>query len=173
MDRAAEAGEQESERSAMATWAELEAGAPELAAAGRRLLYGRGDGEALLATVRGGDAPRIHPVSVGVVGGRLYTFLIARSPKRIDLESDGRYALHTHVDPDAPREFSVRGRAQVVRAEDIRVAVAAQWPFTVDEAYTLFELSIQAALLGDRNSPDEWPPRYTSWSRPSADSLAK
>lgn len=150
----------------MATWAEFEAAAPEVAAAGRRLVYGRGDGEALLATVRAEDPPRIHPVNVGIIGGGLYTFVIARSAKRIDLESDGRYAMHTHVDPAAPSEFSIRGRATAVDAEDTRAAVAAHWPFTVDETYRLFELSVEAALLGDRSSPDEWPPRYSSWSEP-------
>jgi hypothetical protein len=42
----------------MATWADLERDAPALAAEGRRLLYARGDGEALLATVRGDEPPR-------------------------------------------------------------------------------------------------------------------
>jgi hypothetical protein len=56
------------------TWGEFEAGAPELAAAGRRLIHSRGDGEALLATVRDGQEPRIHPINVGIVGEHLYLF---------------------------------------------------------------------------------------------------
>jgi hypothetical protein len=92
------------------TWSDLEAAAPNLATEGRRLIYARGDGEALLATVRGDDLPRIHPVNVAVVDGRLYVFVIARSPKRGDLEADGRFALHTHQDPAAPSELALRGR---------------------------------------------------------------
>ncbi len=147
----------------MVTWAEFNSGAPDLAAQARRLLY-RGDhGEALLATVRGDEPPRIHPISVGIVDDRLYAF-INRSPKRRDLATDGRYALHTHQDPDVPREFAVRGRATLIDDGDVRSAVAAQWNFEPDETYDLFEFSIESALLGLRDDPDEWPPRYTSWS---------
>jgi hypothetical protein len=146
----------------MATWADLEADAAEIAAHGRRLMYARGDGEALLATVRDDDPPRIHPINVGIVDGRLYAFLL-RSPKRTDLERDGRFALHTHQDPADPSEFSIRGRANLVDDEGIRTAVGDGWFFAVDETYYLFELSIGSAVLGLRG-PDEWPPRYTRWS---------
>ena len=149
----------------MTTWAEFKAAAPDLADEGRRLIY-RGDhGEALLATVRADEPPRIHPISVGIVDDRLYAF-INPSPKRRDLATDGRYALHTHQNPAAPREFSVRGRAVLINAADIRSAVAAEWSFEADETYDLFEFSIESALLGIRDGPDEWPPRYTSWSAP-------
>lgn len=146
----------------MVTWAEFEAAAPEIAADGRRLLYARGHGEALLATVRGEDPPRIHPISVGIVGRGLYAFLLA-SPKRGDLEHDGRYALHTHQEPAVPDEFSVRGRARRVEDEAIRSAVAAGWFFSADESYDLFEFAIETALLGLRKA-DEWPPRYSRWT---------
>lgn len=146
----------------MVTWAELAGAAPEIAADGRRLMYARGDGEALLATVRDDEPPRIHPINVGIVQGRLYAFLLG-SPKRGDLERDGRYALHTHQDPAAPDEFSVRGRAQRIDEPAVRSAVAAEWYFTIDEAYRLFEFSIEAALLG-RRAADEWPPRYSRWT---------
>jgi hypothetical protein len=87
----------------MATWAELETASPDLAAAGVELLYRSGDGEGMLATVRGDDPPRIHPINVGIVDGRLSAYIIERSAKRHDLASDGRYALHAHLDPTAPR----------------------------------------------------------------------
>lgn len=151
----------------MVSWAAFEAGAPELAAEGRRLIYSRGDGEALLATVRGDGLPRIHPVNVGIVGEGLYAFILA-SPKQRDLQDDGRFALHTHQDPAAPNEFMVRGRAQHVEPGATRDEVAAKWYFNVDESYALFELSIESALLGVRNGPDEWPPRYSSWNAGAA-----
>jgi hypothetical protein len=147
----------------MVTWAEFNAAAPDLAAEGRRLLYRGGHGQALLATVRGADLPRIHPISLGVADGRLYAFIL-KSAKRTDLEQDGRFALHTLQDPEAPSEFAIRGRAATVRAEDVRSTVASNWSFEVDETYELFEFSIEAAVLGLRDSPDEWPPRYTSWA---------
>ena len=145
----------------MVTWSELAAAAPDIAAEGRRLLYARGDGEALLATVRGDEPPRIHPINVGVVDGRLYAFLL-RSAKRVDLEQDGRYALHAHQDPAAPDEFSVRGRAHLIDDADVRAVVGGSWFFEIDETYHLFEFSIDSAVLGLRRA-DEWPPRYTRW----------
>ena len=148
----------------MVRWSGFETEAPELAAEGRRLLYARGDGEALLVTVRGNDLPRIHPVNVGVVDGGLYVFLLP-SAKRSDLEHDGRYALHTHQDPAAPDEFSVRGRAAVVGDQDVRARVADAWPFDVDDTYLRVELSVEQAILGLRGA-DEWPPRYRRWSAP-------
>ena len=146
----------------MATWAEFEAAAPDIATAGRRLLYARGDGEGLLATVRSSDPPRIHPINVGVADGGLHAFLL-KSAKRVDLESDGRYAIHTHQDPADPAEFSVRGRAHLVDDPAVREAVDGSWFFTVDESYELFEFSIDSAVLGLRG-PDEWPPRYSRWT---------
>jgi hypothetical protein len=149
----------------MASWADFEASNPILAAAGRALLYRTETGEALLATVRGDDPPRIHPIWVGIVGGRLYAFIL-KSAKRTDLERDGRFALHTHVDPTAPSEFSIRGRARLVDAAELRKEVGGSWYFEVDETYELFDFDIDAAILGVRDNADEWPPRYTSWTAP-------
>jgi hypothetical protein len=145
------------------SWAELEAAAPEIAAEGGRLFYARGNGEAILATIRGDGLPRIHPVNVGLVDGRLYTFVIGSSPKRLDLERDGRYAVHSHQDPAAPSEVALRGHARMVEPGPERDRAAADWPFSVDDSYVLFELRIAAALLGARPTADDWPPRYSAW----------
>ena len=150
----------------MVTWAEFSNAAPDIAAEGRRLIYRGDEGEALLATVRGDEPPRIHPINVGILDDHLYAF-IGRSPKRRDLATDGRYALHTHQDPAVPREFAIRGRVTLVDAADVRSAIAARWSFEPDETYYLFEFSIESAVLGLRDSPDEWPPRYSSWSAPA------
>src|SRR4051794_7341702 len=69
-------------------WAELEAQAPELAAAGRRLLYQFGLGLGFLATVRPNGGPRLHPFCPIVAEGGLWGF-IAPSPKQHDLRRDG------------------------------------------------------------------------------------
>jgi hypothetical protein len=147
------------------TWSDLEAAAPELAAAGRLLFERTGSGEGLLATVRADQPPRIHPISFEIVDGRLYAFIL-KSAKRVDLERDGRYALHAHQDPAAPSEFLVRGRASLIADAAVRARVAGGWPFEVDDSYALFELSIESALLGSRPSADDWPPRYASWTAP-------
>jgi Pyridoxamine 5'-phosphate oxidase len=142
-------------------WAEFAAAAPDIAEAGARHLD-RAEGAALLATVRGDAAPRIHPVTVGIVDGGLYVFLLD-SAKRKDLIEDGRYALHAHQDMAAPDEFSVRGRARLIPGGELRDRVASSWFFEVDDTYWLFELRVQAAILGER-AADEWPPRYKRWS---------
>lgn len=145
----------------MATWAELAAADPTIAEEGRHLLYARGAGEALLATVRGNRPPRIHPINVGIEEGRLYGFLLS-SAKLRDLETDGRFALHAHQDPKAPSELLLRGRAHRVDDPAVRERVGAAWPFEVDDSYVLFELGIEEALLALR-AADEWPPRYRRW----------
>ena len=99
----------------MANWDEFEREAPELAELGRSLLYRSGEGLALLATVRGNDLPpRIHPVNLEIVDGRLLTFIHDDSAKGRDLAEDGRYAVHAHQDPEVPHEFQARGRATLL-----------------------------------------------------------
>jgi hypothetical protein len=148
----------------LASWAGFAAAAPQLAAAGAGHLD-RSEGAALLATVRADAPPRIHPVTVGIVGDGLYVFLLD-SAKRRDLVEDGRFALHAPQDQARPDEFSIRGRARLVPAGDLREGVASGWFFEVDDTYWLFELRIQSAILGER-AADEWPPRYTRWSGPA------
>jgi hypothetical protein len=146
----------------MASWAEFEAAAPQMAAAGHRLIYRTATGEALLTTVRGDGLPRIHPIYVAIHGGRLVAFLL-QSPKATDLAEDGRFALHAHQDPAAPHEFAIRGRAHPIDDEPRRRPVADAWYFDVDDSYRLFEFEIAHAILGERATADDWPPRYTSW----------
>jgi hypothetical protein len=153
----------------MATWADLTRGNPAIAKLGRELLYRTGSGEALLATVRGDGLPRIHPIAVGIVRERVVAF-INDSAKGRDLERDGRYALHSHLDLQVPHELELRGRAHLVADGQLRDEAAAGWSFEVDDGYRLFELDIEHALIGERASRNAWPPRYTSWrADPAAD----
>jgi len=146
----------------MARWGEFASACPELAEKGRKLLYQTGGGEAMLATVRGGAAPpRIHPIAVGIAEGGLYAFILP-SPKQTDLEDDGRYALHAYPDPAVPHELQIRGRVR--RADDpTRNALAGMWSFDVGPAWA-YEFLIDDVLVGERDSRNEWPPRYSSWS---------
>jgi pyridoxamine 5'-phosphate oxidase-like protein len=148
----------------MATWTDFEVAAPEIAGKGRDLLYRTGAGEGLFVTIRGDGLPRAHPVNVGVVDGHLYIFVQAKSAKRRDLAEDGRYALHAYVIPEAPHEFLLRGRARLIKDENLRRMIASDWFFTVSDAYPLYELLISNALLGYRPTADDWPPVYSSWN---------
>ncbi|MEX1072965.1 MAG: pyridoxamine 5'-phosphate oxidase family protein [Chloroflexota bacterium] len=147
----------------MVAWNEFASAAPELATRGQGLFNRTGIGEALLASVRDDLPPRIHPIYVAVVDGRLVAFLIVGSGKVADLAADGRYALHAHQDPATPHEFQVRGRATEVTDAATRDVAAAGWSFEVDDGYRLFEFSIEHAVFGERGSADDWPPVYTSW----------
>lgn len=146
----------------MTSWAAFAAAEPEMAERGRALLYQRGDGEGFLATVAANGLPRIHPLNVGIVDGRLLVFVQDKSAKARDLQANPHYALHAHLDPEAPSEFLVRGSARRVTDADVRATAAGQWFFTVSEAYPLYELLLDHVLLGER-AADEWPPRYRSW----------
>jgi hypothetical protein len=57
----------------------------------------------------------------------------------------------------------VRGQARLVTDAALRAAVAADGFYTVSEAYPLYELIIEHALLGERETTSDWPPRYRSW----------
>lgn len=146
----------------MDSWSAFAQAEPELAARGRDLIYQRGDGEGFFTTIAGNGIPRTHPVNVGVVDGRLLVFVQGHSAKARDLASNPSYALHAHLNADAPDEFMVRGHARLVTDANVRATAAADWFFTVADSYPLYELLIEQALLGER-AADEWPPRYRSW----------
>ena len=146
----------------MVTWGEFAAAAPEIAEAGRRLLYRGEKGSGLLSTVRGDSLPRLHPISVAIREDRLVAVLLP-SAKTTELIEDGRYALHATHDPAVPNEFVVRGRAWRIDDEATRVRITTDWYFGVADEESLFEFLIEYAVLGERGSASDWPPHYRSW----------
>lgn len=78
----------------MTRWADLAARVPDLAKAGRRLLYYHGVGLGFLATIRKDGGPRLHPVCPVIDGDGLYVFIGNYFPKVHDLRRDGRFAMH-------------------------------------------------------------------------------
>ncbi len=153
----------------MLRWNDFAEQAPELAEAGRTLLYQFGPGLAYLATVRADGGPRLHPVCVNIVEGGLYT-LVVPSPKREDLLRDGRFALHSFSSPIVDDEFFLAGR--VVHHESpgllARVRAAQQETgATTSDTEALFEYRVERALYSrykPRGEPDNWPPQYLKWS---------
>jgi hypothetical protein len=151
----------------MTSWNEFETHAPEIAAAGRKLLYQFGVGLAFLATVRRDGAPRLHPICPTVVDGCLYALILSTSPKCNDLKRDGRYALHTFPAVEADDEFVVMGRAQFVddevQASRVREDQKARgMTSTNDEA--LFRLDIDRAMHAKYpGGHGTWPPKYHIW----------
>lgn len=153
----------EREETALATWNEFKRSSPDIADKALGLLARAGAHEGHFTTVSGADPPRTHPVNVGVVDGRLLVFVQGKSAKARDLADDGRYSLVNHQVESAPHELLIRGRAKRVESATERRLAAEQWAFDPGDSYPLYELGIDSVLLGERNSPDEWPPRYTSW----------
>jgi hypothetical protein len=115
----------------MASWREIEAEAPQLAAQAREFL------DALvhktLATLRRDGSPRISGSEVIFAEGELWLGSMWRSLKALDLQRDPRFALHSgSPDPDA----GWRGDAKLAgRAEEL-----------VDEAR-------KARILGGKGGP--------------------
>ncbi|MBA4180320.1 MAG: pyridoxamine 5'-phosphate oxidase [Anaerolinea sp.] len=151
----------------MATWSEFAAAMPEMAAAGRSLIYQFGPGLGYLATIRRDGAPRIHPFCPVIAEGHLWA-LIGPSPKRHDLRRDGRYAFHALSPQDRDDEFMLSGNA--IANEDLAVretvvAATRLLGVTVGDHDQLFELGIDRALLATYKPREqyEWPPTYTKW----------
>ncbi|WP_179136715.1 pyridoxamine 5'-phosphate oxidase family protein [Candidatus Entotheonella palauensis] len=137
----------------MLTWQEFSDVRPDLAEAGRALLYQFDIGLAFLATVRRDGGPRLHPVCPLIHDGHLLVFVVGNSPKRYDLQRDGRYALHTFPPSDNDDEFYCTGSAVSVSEPALRQAMAEQAKHDVQDHEILFELRLERAL-------------HTTWENP-------
>ena len=154
----------------MATWSEFEAAEPEMAAAGRRLLWVPGIGFGYIATIRADGGPRIHPVNLVIADGRLLSFLVP-SPKLDDLRRDPRHALHSAGAADVADEFHVTGRATVRDGDpELRRLAAGTIGFRVADDHVLVELGIGSALWAHYSTPPSFPPTYRRWHAASWES---
>ena len=114
-----------------------------MAEAGRRLL----PEVAFLATVSTRGRPRVHPFCPAITEGRLWAFVIEKSPKRRDLDSNGYFAIHAlpgHED----EQFYCTGRAVRVCDPTLRDAVLAAMPYddADDPPHVLYEFFLETAL---------------------------
>lgn len=130
----------------MASWSEFAFDEPRLADAIRALLQQYGPGFGYLATVRADGGPRVHPVSPVITDDGLFCFVVD-SPKRRDLERDGRYALHSFPPEESDDEAYVAGRAWPVTdpARVARLAAGLRAAPQVD--WRLFEFTVEVAML--------------------------
>jgi hypothetical protein len=157
----------------MASWPEFAAAAPRLAEAIRELVHQYGAGLGYLATVRTDGGPRVHPVSPIVTEEGLYCFVID-SPKRRDLERDGRYALHSFPPEHSDDEAYVAGRATPV--DDTRQVASLAGRLRAEPAvgWRLFEFTVDVAMLahhagsalGASRVPGGDKPTYQIWQDP-------
>lgn len=131
------------------SWSRFAKASPSIAAEIRALFEHYGQGFGYLATVRMDGGPRVHPVSPVIAEGGLYLFVLA-SPKRRDLERDGRYALHAYPAENSNDEAYVAGRARPVRDSRRRDRVALAHRALPGVGWRLFELDIDVAMVTHR-----------------------
>ena len=155
----------------MATWAEFESSAPELATKGRSLLYQYGPPLGYLATVRPDGGPRVHPFCPVIAEGRLWAFILQHSPKGADLRRDPRFALHAFSPEEVDDEFFVRGHAEPTEpTDDLKATIiSAAVPATVGASEEqLFQLHIDRVMVATYTQRGQWPPSYEKWSAPES-----
>ena len=157
----------------MVRWGQFAALRPELADAGRRLLYQYGVGLGFLATTRPDGGPRVHPMCPLLTESDLYAFIVP-SPKRHDLHRDGRYALHSFPADENEDAFYVTGRAELVVDATTTTGLAAQFtderglsqPPMEIATWELFALEIRAILLTLTTGHGDPSPQHTAWRAP-------
>jgi hypothetical protein len=96
----------------MPSWSEIEAEAPELAAAARRFLEARK--HKTIATLRRDGSPRISGTEATFHDGELWWGSMSSAVKARDLQRDPRFALHSgSADPPGwEGDAKVAGRAE-------------------------------------------------------------
>ncbi len=154
----------------MAAWHELRSDRPELACAGRDLLYQHGVGLGFLATIRHDGGPRLHPMCPLLTDDELFAFIIP-SPKQADLLRDGRYTLHSFPCEDNEDAFSVSGHARLEVDPSTRQALEVQFVRerkalgvpTPAPDHALFRLNIRSCLLTRTTGHGDFAPVHEVW----------
>jgi hypothetical protein len=98
----------------VASWSEVEAQAPELAARARSLFDAFT--HKTLATLRRDGSPRISGIEVEFADGEAWIGSMGRAVKAIDLQRDPRFAIHSGSPdpPDWPGDAKIAGTAEEV-----------------------------------------------------------
>jgi len=153
------------------SWGELSAQCPDLADAGRAILYQFSVGLAFLSTVRRDGGPRVHPVCPLLAESGMYAFIIP-SPKRDDLRRDPRYALHSYPTEDNEDGFYLTGSASEIFDPALRARLSQRFLSErpgidlSDESLanqSLFEFRIASCLLTRTNGHGDPNPRHEIW----------
>ena len=143
----------------LSTWKEFEDTAESLAHLGRERLDGQ---ICYLATTQPSGAPRVHPVTPIIGGEHLYVFMEPTSPKRRDLQTDQRYALHSSVRTNTGDggEFLVDGTAIETDDAGERQIVTEASSYQIEERYILFRLDVDRVLFTEY---EDFGPQRERW----------
>ena len=152
----------------MATWREFAEGEPAIATLAERTF--RRYGIAYLATVDSASWPRLHPISPAIVDGQMYLGIIPTSPKRRDLDGNGRFMLHCLPGPDNT-EVRLRGTVRRLPEPDVAVLVAKSTPKTAlhrDTLYYVLDIT-SAGMTTYTAQPGETrpSPAHLTWRDPN------
>lgn len=155
------------------TWGEFKHARPELAEAGRALMYQFGVGLAFLGTVRSDGGPRVHPMCPLIAEDGLFVLLVP-SPKRDDLHKDGRYAMHCFPPDENEDAFYLTGRAWAVEDRgvegDLRAQFLAERHMDAPPAgfadHEPFEFGIERCLYTVTKGHGDPSPRHEVWHAP-------
>jgi hypothetical protein len=107
----------------MASWSDVEAEAPELAARAREIFDAHK--HKTLATLRRDGSPRISGMEVEFVDGEMWLGSMWKAVKALDLQRDPRFALHSGSadPPDWKADAKVAGRVEEVTDPDRKAVV--------------------------------------------------
>jgi hypothetical protein len=152
------------------SWAQFQVERPDLAEAGRGMLYQFGVGLGFLSTVRADGGPRLHPFCPVLTSDRLLAHIVP-SPKRDDLHRNGRYALHSFPIEGNEDAFYLTGHAIQVADPELAAAGASQFLAerkldTEPDGFSdgeFFEFFIASCLLTRTDGYGDWHPRHTVW----------
>jgi len=155
------------------TWPEFAALQPDLAEAGRALLYQFDVGLGFLATTRADGGPRVHPMCPIMNAAGMFAFIVP-GPKQRDLLRDGRYALHSFPCPDDEDAFSCMGSVRVVedaarRRELSEIFVQERAALSVPaprDDEIAFELLVDSCLLTRTSGHGDPNPIHQIWREP-------
>jgi hypothetical protein len=106
----------------MASWSEIEAEVPELAARARALFDAHT--HKTMATLRRDGSPRISGTEIQFGDGEMWFGSMPNALKALDLRRDSRFALHTGSDdpPDWTADAKVAGRVEEIADPEARAA---------------------------------------------------
>ena len=102
----------------MASWSEVEAEAPEIAALARALFDAHTHN--VLGTLRADGSPRLSGTELRFADGELWIGSMWRSQKALDLQRDPRFAVHSSSDdpPGWKGDARVSGRVEEISDPD-------------------------------------------------------
>ena len=144
----------------MGAWAEIEVADAALATFCRQRFEGK---VVMHATLRRDGAPRVHPVSPWFGAGLLLVGFRGHSPKNDEVAHDGRYAMHSSIDPDDHEgeggEFLVRGWMERVSPEHPGAVVV---PYEAPYELAIYACSVEEAVA--TTYPGSGPPVYRRWT---------